>query len=449
MQFSSGSSVLVNERLSSWGGTNGVDCSVVVPSNSEDLQAVVHSPELRTMIPRGYARSYGDCCFCEHETVIDLRSLTLVESFDQNTGVCVSAAGVSLRSLNALVEPKGWALPVYPGTGFVSIGGAIANDIHGKEEHVNGSFGHSVLWFDLLLANGELRRVKRDQTSLFEATVGGIGLTGIVVRAAIQLVRCPTNAMRVQLRPTRSLAETANLLQEYAPSTPSMVAWVDMMTTKAGRGILELSRPSTEGIPHVAPRRVINVPLAFPSFTVNRASISAFNTLYFHRVPKRGIERTIHRNRFVFPLDVVGRWNRLYGRRGLYQFQCCLPVPDVGRTFDAMQAVLRDTGIGSTLAVMKWVGRGGAGMLSFLRPGVTLAMDFVGGEQSVKLIHRLHELVIDAGGTVYLAKDACLTPRQFRDMYPRLGEFQALLTETDPHERWQSDMSRRLGIRAL
>jgi decaprenylphospho-beta-D-ribofuranose 2-oxidase len=437
----------VNASLSSWGRTVHSPCDEFTPSDAESLRAVLPAPGWSTRIARGYARSYGDCCLNSDGGVVTATGLRALE-VDRVSGVAVCEAGVSLRDLTAVAEPLGWALPVYPGTGFVSVGGAIANDVHGKEQHVHGTFGHAVRWLDLLLASGDVVRIGPQDTDLFSATVAGVGLTGIIVRAAVQLVPLRSNAMRVRFERFGSLSDAIERFTISASGTQSMVAWVDLMTASSGRGILELSNPSSENVPFVSPRAARNIPVDFPAIAINRWSMSAFNALYFHRVPAAGVEKLVHRNRYLFPLDALGMWNRVYGKRGLHQFQCCVPSTNAVDCFEEMRSMLRHAGIGSTLAVMKLVGKAGPGFLSFLEPGFSLAMDFPGGTQSEALIHRLHAVAMEAGGRVYLAKDSCLRPGDFQRMYPRLAEFREVIARVDPERRWQSDMSRRLQMHA-
>lgn len=382
--------------------------------------------------------------------VVDTTGLASRLDLDPDTGRVICDAGVSLRRLSAVVHEHGWLLPVYPGTAFVTVGGAIANDVHGKEQHVRGSIGGHVVWFDLILPDGTPRRViPTVDVDLFRATIGGIGLTGVIVAVCLQLIRRTTNAMIVEERRVNDLESMVRTIAEAAPRYPSLVAWVDLMAfgRNAGRGVVELAAPAPEDAPEVRPRAVHEVPFMMPDFLLNRLSISAFNALYFRRVPASGRQRVVHWNRFAFPLDAVGEWHRVYGARGLYQFQCCVPSDVAVETFVALREELRRAHLGSMLAVMKRVGEAGLGDLSFAQPGYSLAMDFPGGAESVALIHRLHAHVLQAGGRVYLAKDACLRPSEYRAMYPRAGSFTEVLDRIDPDQRMQSDMSRRLAVR--
>lgn len=437
-------------RLTSWGRTCRSTSARHFATSREDITRILALPPASGLIARGLARSYGDCCLNDGGGVVDTTGLSAIRSFDATTGRVVCEAGVSLRALSAFALERGWALPVYPGTGFVTLGGAIANDVHGKEQHRVGTIGDAVHWFDLATVGGSVRRVIReDDRLLFAATVGGIGLTGIIVAAELQLVRALTNAVVVVEQRAPDLETVARMLEAHASEYPSMVAWLDFMSSRSGRGVVEFSRPADHDIASATPRSIVTVPRGIPNGVVNRGTIAAFNAFYFRRIPTAGRVRTVHRSRFVFPLDALGEWHRVYGRAGLYQFQCCLPVESAVPTFAAMRAELLRARIGSTLAVMKWVGRRGTGLLSFTRPGLSLALDFVGGASTVALIHRLQQHALRAGGTVYLAKDSCLRPDEFAEMYPELPRFRETLRRVDPSATLQSDMSRRLAVHAL
>lgn len=436
--------------LTSWGRTRHAQSMVHLADSVDAVRTVVASPASNGIVARGLARSYGDCCMVSGGRVLDMTGLSRIHDIDAETGAVTCEAGVSLRQLSAVLEPLGLALPIYPGTGFVTVGGAIANDVHGKEQHVAGTFGHHVEWLDLIAANGQLLRVSADShPALFRATVGGLGLTGVIVTARLRVPALVGSSLEVREYRTRDLDATAQMLEANASSVPSMVAWVDLMSRSAGRGVVELAQPVPGPLEAAPPRREATLPDVFPEFAINRFSMSAFNALYFHRIPVQGRSRVLHRRRALFPLDALGEWHRAYGRRGLFQFQCCMPTAVAVPVFERIRSELRRAGIGSTLAVMKWVGQAGPGYLSFTRPGFSLALDFAGTKEAESLITRLYDIVLQENGTVYLAKDACLNASQFHSMYSEAPAFAAVLADIDPLQHFQSDMSRRLAVRTI
>ena len=399
-------------------------------------------------IARGYARSYGDVCLNHDGDVLNMTPFSSIRSLDTATGALCCDAGLSYRAIMAHCIPLGWQPPVCPGTAFVTMGGAVANDIHGKNQCSVGSFGDHLDWFDLRLPDGSVQRVTpSSDPDLFAATVGGIGLTGVIQTLQIRMQRVPSNAMEMKEIRVPNLEAFLDLLQWSDEEYPYVVGWIDALSSgrKMGRGILELARPSPQGEPDPLPLSV-SVPFEFPSFVLNRHSVRAFNAVYFRHVPQAGRERRIHVNKFLFPLDAIHNWNRMYGRRGVFQFQCVVPTAEGRRAISAlMDEIVRSRG-GSFLAVLKYMARKGLGMLSFPMPGFTLALDFPRRPETQRLIELLQDIVLEYGGRIYLAKDACLSAERFEAMYPQVERFKAVLRHVDPNGLMQSDMSRRLNL---
>lgn len=438
------------ESLTTWGRNAHSRSKRSFATTTNDIQALMAARPPRSLIARGLGRSYGDVCLNDGGEVVDLTRGATIRAFDGDAGIVECDAGVSLRTLTDFLLPRGWMLPVCPGTAVVTVGGAIANDVHGKEQHVHGNFGRHVIWMDLVLPDASLRRITPEHDpELFSATVAGIGLTGVIVAAAIRLVRIHSNAMDVREQRVSDMDTLLRLLTDHQSHYSHMVSWVDLLSSghAGGRCVLELARPSERSLPDQPARSTVTVPFLFPSLALNPLSMRLFNEAYFRRVPAAGRQRQVHLRRFHFPLDVLQEWHRAYGRRGLYQFQLSVTLDRASDAIAAVRAELRRSGRGSYLAVLKLVGQHGGGMLSFSRPGMSLAMDFPGGAESVALIHRLQEITCRYDGVVYLAKDSCLRPHEFRAMYPMLPRFQALLARLDPEQRMQSDMARRLKIR--
>ena len=434
--------------LTAWGRSSRSVARVWDVSNEVDVLTGMRAAGRHGAIARGYARSYGDVCLNQDGEVLDMTPFSSIRSFDTETGVLCCDAGMSYRAIMHHCVPLGWQPFVCPGTAFVTMGGAVANDVHGKNQCSVGSFGDHLDWFDLRLPDGSVQRVTRSSDpELFAATVGGIGLTGVIQTVQIRMQRVPSNAMEMKEIRVPNLDAFLDLLQWGNEEYPYVVGWIDTLSSgrKMGRGILELARPSPQGEPYPMPLSV-SVPFEFPSFVLNRYTVRAFNAGYFRHVPQLGGERRIHVDKFLFPLDAIHNWNRMYGRRGFFQFQCVVPTAEGRRAMSAlMEQVVRSRGV-SFLAVLKYMARKGLGMLSFPTPGFTLSLDFPCTPEARRLIEFLQDIVLEYGGRIYLAKDACLSAERFEAMYPEIERFKAVLRRVDPLGLMQSDMSRRLNL---
>lgn len=437
------------ERLTAWGRSSHSVSSVRRISSSRDVASAVGSgaPQ-HGVLARGLARSYGDVCLNDGGRILDTTAFDRIESFDESEGTLVCQAGASYNSIMRRCLPLGWLPPVCPGTSFVTMGGAIANDVHGKNQHVEGSFGDHLDWFDLRLPCGELRRVRQEtDAELYAATVGGIGLTGVIEALQFKLRRAPSNAVELTEQRIPDIDTFLERLQASETTHPHVVGWLDALQSgrHMGRGILELASPASGGVREPSPLSV-SVPFEFPSSALNRHSVRLFNALYFRHVPAAGRSRRVHLDKFLYPLDAIHNWNRMYGRKGIYQFQCVVPFAEGRRAIiELMDEIVRSRGA-SFLAVLKSMSRESRGMIAFPMPGFTLALDFPRREGTLRLIERLHDIVLKYGGRIYLAKDATLSAERFAAMYPRAQEFKSLLQRIDPELRMQSDMSRRLGL---
>lgn len=401
------------------------------------------------ILARGNGRSYGDAALNNGGQVILTTRLDRLLGLDE-TGCWVTVeAGATFGDLVRTLVPKGHLPVVVPGTGFATVGGGLANDIHGKNHHCCGSIGQNLDWLDLRTPDGRLHHLMGDEDSdLLRATLGGVGLTGVIERARIRTQRVPSNAVLLRRERMDNLDEFLNRLREEQHRTPYVVGWIDALArgAKLGRGILELASPSTQGVAP-APQRACRVPMDFPSLLLNRWSVHLFNELYFRRIPARGGTELLPYERFLFPLDAINDWNRIYGRRGFHQFQCVVPFESGAAALRVMLGLIADSGTGSFLAVLKTMGAPGRGYLSFPRPGFTLALDFPNSPRVAELLARLESITCDHGGRTYLAKDSTLTPSTMRRMYPELDRFSEVLAQVDPRERMISDLSRRLKLR--
>lgn len=392
---------------------------------SDRLEVAAQMRHDRYGLAYGMGRSYGDVCLNPGGVLWDTTGLDRFIAFDEHQGRLVCEAGVSIRDIQRLCVPRGWMLPVVPGTQFVTVGGAIANDIHGKNHHQAGSFGDHVRRFSLARSDGSLFECRPGDT-LFAATVGGLGLTGVITDAEVQLKRVPGPWLSVETLPYRDLSEFFAMADASEVDWEHTVSWVDCLNG-AGRGIFMRANAVDAGKDEPRAARALRVPFVPPVSLVNRLSLRPFNAMYFHLKKARRVS-VQHYESFFHPLDHVRDWNRIYGPTGFFQYQCVLPRA-IGQ--DAVQAMLRRiarSGTGSFLAVLKTFGdRQPVGMLSFAMPGVTLALDFPNqGEQTLQLLAALDAIVREAKGRLYMAKDARMPRDLFESGYPRLQEFLAL-----------------------
>ncbi|RJU10061.1 FAD-binding oxidoreductase [Xanthomonas campestris] len=397
-------------------------------------------------LPRGNGRSYGDSCLNPNGALLCARGLDRFIAFDPATGVLRCEAGVTLADIIALALPQGWFLPVTPGTRYVTVAGAIANDVHGKNHHRTGSFGHHVRAFELLRSDGERRLCTPDDADgWFAATVGGLGLTGLITWAEIQLRRVASPALETENIRFGSLDEFFALSAASADSHEYSVAWIDCLASGKARGRGHFTRADhCTGLAQERPKspgKGLSMPITPPMSLVNKLSLRPFNTLYYWRQPAPRKRAVSHLLPFFYPLDGIRDWNRMYGPAGFLQYQCVLP-PNASRDgVDALLGEIARSGSGSFLAVLKEFGNAPSlGMLSFPRPGTTLALDFPNtGPEVFSLLERLDRVVDEAGGALYPAKDARMAAHSFQRAYGRWREFSRYL---DP--RFSSGFWRRV-----
>jgi decaprenylphospho-beta-D-ribofuranose 2-oxidase len=437
-------------NLTGWGRTSGGAMTACRPERVSELrERVREGPADGGRIAYGAGRAYGDAALNSQGRVILTRRLNRMLAFDDDSGVLESEPGVTFNDLLAVFLQRGWLVPATPGTAFATLGGAVANDIHGKNHDRVGSFGDHLAWIDLMLPSGEIvRTTDSERPELFRATIAGLGLTGVIVGIGLRLMRVPSSAVRVRERRCRDLDAFLAALAEVRQRATYSVGWIDGLAKgrELGRGLLEEAEPATETVTDT-PQRARRVPMDAPGSLLNPITIGLFNAAYYRRVPVGGRERIVPYRRFLYPLDAISDWNRIYGRGGFFQFQCVLPDASAPRGIRLLLEEIAGSGRASFLAVLKTLGAEGRGYLSFPMRGYTLALDFPrrGGVEDV--LRRLERLTLDHGGRIYLAKDAVLSPEGFRAMYPKLPEFQAVLDAIDPEQRLNSDMARRLKIR--
>lgn len=410
-------------QVSSWGRLDNRPHELICLNDRSTVAAML--AQRHPGIAHGMGRSYGDVCLNPDGILWQTTALDRFIRFDADTGLLTCEAGVLLRDIQRLAVARGWMLPVTPGTQLVTVGGAIANDVHGKNHHVLGSFGNHVRRLRLVRTSGEAIECGPGlHADWFAATVGGIGLTGVIVEADIQLRRVPGPWLDTETIPYANLDEFFHLADTSEAGWEHTVSWIDCLSG-TGRGIFMRANP-TDAPDRTTPRAA-RLAMSFvpPVSLVNRLSLRPFNSAYFELNRRKAGKSVAHYEPFFYPLDNLLEWNRMYGPKGFFQYQSVVPR-DVGHdAVGAMLAEIARCGEGSFLAVLKTFGqRGAAGMLSFPQPGVTLALDFPNkGAPTLKLFERLDGIVREARGRIYLAKDARMPRDLFEAGYPRLQEF--------------------------
>ncbi|WP_250633195.1 FAD-binding oxidoreductase [Pinirhizobacter soli] len=426
----------------SWGRYPGVKQRIVpIIDRHAGLPAVEGS-----MLPHGNGRSYGDSCLNDGGTLLHARHLDRFIAFDPAAGIVDCEAGVLLAEILDLVVPQGWFIAVTPGTKLVTVGGAIANDVHGKNHHRAGTFGRHVVELELVRSDrGHLLCSSTAEPELFAATVGGLGLTGLITRARLQLRRIQGPWMVTEQLRFRSFGEFFALSEASERDFEYTVAWVDCAAggPRLGRGLFSRANhaPAHPAQRPTAPSRRLAVPFTPPLSLVNRHSLKAFNTLYYHRQRGDVAHAVTHYEPYFYPLDGIGDWNRIYGPRGFVQYQCVVPPTVAPEAITRLVTTIAAAGAGSFLAVLKQFGDvPSPGLMSFPRPGATLAMDFpFDGAPVLALLDRLDDIVGESGGAVYPAKDARMPGVRFRQYFPAWETFSRFI---DP--RFSSSFWRRV-----
>ena len=415
---------------------------------SEDLARITVGRPLS----RGLGRSYGDSSLPAAGDLEVASSLLAdrILAFDPATGDMTAEAGLALSELYRIFLPRGFFTPVTPGTQFVTLGGMVAADVHGKNHHRDGCFGDHVSGLKMRVADGRIVTCSpTEERDLFRATVGGMGMTGHILEVSFRMVRVPSPWIYCESERTPNIDIFMDRLKDALPDWPMTMGWIDCLTggKGMGRGTLFRGRWAT---PDEAPRRFprpkrrLTIPFDFPEFVLGPLSVRAFNTLlYWRHIPrlKRGI---VHPELYFYPLDVLRKWNRMYGRRGLTQYQCVLPESAGHGAARRFLELLVSRGGASFLCVIKDCGPQGLGLLSFPMSGISIALDIAVRDDTQSLIDALNELVIKEGGRIYLAKDAFTRAEHYRAMEPRLEEWLAIRRKWDPEGHFRSAQSVRL-----
>ncbi|MCE7530166.1 FAD-binding oxidoreductase [Polynucleobacter sp. IMCC 29146] len=431
-------------QISGWGRYPKIDAEVILTRDLAQASELVKSDGL--LIPRGLGRAYGDSSLASR--VLETTNLQFFHSFDSVSGVLSCDAGVSLFEILKVFVPKGWFIPVSPGTRFVTVGGAIASDVHGKNHHLDGTFGQHVISLQLLLGNGEIVQVSpTENTALFHATCGGMGLTGTILSASFRLIPIKSSEIIETTIKAANLDAVLDGFEQFGASTYT-VAWIDCLAQgeNLGRSLLMVGEHGEDGPLTVADKNPLTMPVDAPSSLLNPFSIKAFNALYYAKAQNGVSTRRRSFESYFYPLDQILQWNKLYGKAGFMQYQFVIPT-SAGR--EGLRQILKTiaaSGQGSFLAVLKTFGKKNANYLSFPIEGYTLALDFKVTEPIFALMDQLDHLVLQYGGRLYLAKDARMSETTFKTSYPNWQDFEAVREHYHAIGKFASLQSKRLGL---
>jgi FAD/FMN-containing dehydrogenase len=442
--------------ISGWGRYPVESCRVFRPEKRSEVAAALQAGEQTSYIARGLGRSYGDAALNQNAGVIWQVRLNRFLAFDSASGVLECESGVSLAEIIQYFLPRGWFLPVTPGTKFVTVGGAIAADVHGKNHHRDGSFSNFVFDFRLLTGSDEVLLCSpAEHAEVFWATVGGMGLTGIILSARLRLRRVDTSYVLVDFHKAPDLDDALATMESTDERYAYSVAWIDVLARKSslGRSILMRgNHAAASDLPARVHRPLAsstsprwNLILDFPSGVLNPLTVKVFNTAYY-ALHRTATGRLVSFEKFFYPLDAIDRWNRMYGKRGFVQYQIALPQAGGAAGLRTILDRLARSRRASFLAVLKRFGDAGSGLLSFPLRGYTLALDIPVANGLIPFLHELDRITLDYGGRIYLAKDAVIRPGDFSAMYPKLDRFQAMQRKLDPRGLFSSSLARRLGI---
>ena len=449
---------MTTELLAGWGRTPRSVADVRHPDTVEAVVEEIAGAGARGVIARGLGRSYGDPAQNAGGRVLDMTQMSGITALDVSSGVVSVLAGTSLHDLMRWLVPLGWFVPVTPGTRYVTVGGAIANDIHGKNHHGSGSWGDHVASITLVTpAAGTITVTPTSDDQLFWATIGGVGLTGVIIEATFQMSRIETSNIIVDTDRTANLDDVMDLMSAGDDAYEYSVAWIDLRSTGAslGRSVLDRGRFAVrDELPDKARRdplayhadALVPMPIVAPPHVLNPHTIKVLNELWYRKSPRRRRDHLTTIPSYFHPLDMIQNWNRGYGPAGFLQWQPVVPF-GAEDTLRHIVEALATSRCASLVNVLKRFGAGNSGMLSFPRAGWTLSVDIAADAPGVgALLDRLDDLVLTAGGRLYLAKDSRMRAETLRAGYPRLDQFLSVRTRVDPDRVLQSDLGRRLDL---
>lgn len=429
-------------QIHGWGNYPKAEAEVVNPlSVGSCKDAIQNTP----IIARGMGRSYGDSA--NSQLVLQTTYLDHYITFDEVQGILTCESGVKLRDILNLIVPKGWFLPVTPGTSFVTVGGAIASDVHGKNHHAAGTFCQHVTAITMLLGTGEVVTTSPlHKADLFHATSGGMGLTGVILTATIQLIPIKSAFIAQKTIKAGCLEAACEAFEAHYQSTYS-VAWIDCLATgkSLGRSVLMVGEHADNGGLNLTIKDPISVPLHTPAALLNSMTMRAFNNTYYAKAAHNKLQ-TVPLMPYFYPLDAIGGWNKLYGKAGFVQYQFALPKTDGMAKMRSILNKISQSGQGSFLAVLKQFGPENRNLLSFPIEGYTLALDFKISTTTIEFLNKLDDEVAGMGGRIYLAKDAVMRETSFKTMYPNWEQFEAVRQKYGAIGKFASDQSRRMGL---
>jgi len=447
----------VEKVMTGWGNYPQQVGYVYRPETMQEVKTIVQNQAKDSLIPYGLGRSYGDTALNKYAGILQTDGLNHMLSFNEETGILTCEAGVTLAEIIDVFLPRGYYLPVTPGTTYVTVGGAIANDVHGKNHHVDGCFSEFVEAFDLLLASGDVITSSRTENKdAFWATISGIGLTGIILTATMRLIRVNSSYIDVTYEKAKNLDEAFEKFIENDANFKYSVAWIDCLSSGDSLGRSVLMRGDHAQVDQL-PKKVRNpyhmgsqlhakMPMNAPSLALNRYSIAAFNELYYRSFKNE--RKIVHQHSFFHPLDAIDDWNKLYGKHGFIQYQAVLPSDQNPK--EGMRQLLTQLSKekrASFLAVLKSSGPANKGYLTFMKKGYTLALDIPIKDGSIfETVKKLDDIVLAHGGRVYLAKDSTLDEQTFKQMYPDWETFMETKYKLDPDNHFSSSMARRIGL---
>ena len=428
----------------SWGMYPKVKNTIFKFDKKKTLRKIINEHD--KLIPCGNGRSYGDSAL--NSNIVDVRSKNYFIDFNEETGLLHVQAGVLLSEILESFVPRGWFLKVTPGTKFITVGGAIASDIHGKNHHIEGCFSECIKEFKIMLADGEVVTCSKEATpNLFKATCGGQGLTGIILDAKIYLKKINSQYINQTTIKTKNLKETFKAFEEYQDK-PYSVAWIDCLAKgdKIGKCLLMVGDFRDDGKLDYKMKKQKSIPFNFPSFTLNNWSVRVFNWLYYGKVKESASKQIVDIDSFFYPLDAIGHWNRIYGKNGFTQYQFILPKETSYEGLEEILSAISKSGKGSFLAVLKLYGKANDNYLSFPMEGYSLALDFKIEKGLFDLLDKLDEIVVKYKGRIYLAKDVRVSKKTFEKGYPKIEPFRQYRKENKMDGKFQSLQSKRVGI---
>jgi decaprenylphospho-beta-D-ribofuranose 2-oxidase len=437
--------------ISNWGNYPRIDAHLKSFKSAREIVNEINSGA--SYIARGNGRCYGDSSL--NTRIISTLKYDNILEFDRANATITCQSGVTFESLIQFLVPKGLFLPVTPGTKFITVGGAVASDIHGKNHHVDGSFGNHIIKMELLLSSGKIVECGHDlERELFEVTCGGMGLTGIILTVKFRLKKIDSAFIRQTSIKAKNLDEIFVLFEEYRENTYS-VAWIDCLQkgNSLGRSLLMVGEHATEKDSSPLPKedsratnKKLNIPFNFPAWALNKYSIKIFNFLFYYKQFKIKKESIVNFDQFFYPLDFINNWNRMYGKKGFVQYQFVLPLENSKMGLRKILTEISNNGTGSFLAVLKLFGEQEGGLISFPMKGYTLALDFPVRKGLFEFLNQLDKLVLEYGGRIYLTKDARMDKKIFWKSYPEISRFQQIVKKFNPNVKWRSAQSDRLEI---